>query len=93
MNMYLDGLKELQKCATSFQTLPSHYVLQYADDTCLVSDGPATCRAMLDFTDRWILWSQMRAKVSKYQALAIEASTGSLQPKFTCGWWKDPLNG
>ena len=31
------------------------YVLQYADDMCLVSDGPASC-AMLDFTDKWLHW-------------------------------------
>ena len=77
MNTYLDGLKELQKCGYNFSnSTQSLYVLQYADDTCLVSDGPASCRSMLDFTDKWLLWSQMKVKVNKCQALAIEGFTG-----------------
>jgi hypothetical protein len=33
---------------------------------------------MLHFTDKWLQWSQMKAKVSKCQAMAIEGSTGRL---------------
>ena len=47
MNTYLDGLK-------SFNSSQSLYVLQYADDTCLVSDGPSFCSAKLEFTDQWL---------------------------------------
>jgi hypothetical protein len=85
MNTYLDGLEKLQKCAYKFSnSTQSLYMLQYADDTCLVSDGPASCRAMLDFTDKWLLWSQMKAKISKCQALAIESSAGRVYNPNLC---------
>ena len=77
MNTYLDGLKAFQKHSYTFSNSNQLlYVLQYADDTCLVSDGPSSCRSMLHFTDKWLQWSQMKAKVSKCQAMAIEGSTG-----------------
>ena len=76
MNTYLDGLKRLQQCGYKFSnSLSPLYVLQYADDTCLTADGPASCRTMLDYTDKWLEWSHMEAKVSKCQSMAIEAST------------------
>ena len=95
MNTYLDGLKRLQMCGYKFSnSLQSLYVLQYADDTCLVTDGTASCRAMLDFTDMWLQWSQMKAKVSKCQSMAIEASTGKLyDPKLKVAGGDIPFVG
>ena len=79
MNTYLDGLKRLQQCGYKFSnSLSPLRVLQYADDTCLTADGPASCRTMLDYTDKWLEWSHMEAKVSKCQSMAIEASTGKV---------------
>ena len=77
MNTYLDGLKSFQTKGYKFSnSIHSLYVLQYADDTCLTSDGPASCRAMLEFTEQWLQWSGMKAKPCKCQCLAVEASTG-----------------
>ena len=39
---------------------------------------------MLDFTNNWLLWSQMKVKVSKCQALANEASTGKVYNTDLC---------
>ena len=79
INTYLDGLKKLQKCGYKFSnSTQSINVLQYADDTCLVSDGPVSFHAILGFTDKWLQWSQMKVKVSKCQAIAIQASTGKV---------------
>ena len=95
MNTYLDGLKRLQQYGYNFSNSPSPlYVLQYADDTCLTADGPASCRAMLDYTDKWLKWSGMVAKVSKCQSMAIEASTGKVyDPKLKIGRGEIPFVG
>lgn len=95
MNTYLDGLKDLRSLGYKFSnSIRMLYVLQYADDTCLVTDGPASCRAMLDFTDKWLNWSLMKAKVSKCQALAIAASTGSVyDPDLSVAGGKIPFAG
>ena len=72
MNTYFDGLKQLQECGYNFSNSnQSLYVLQYADNTCLImiSDGPASCHRMLNFTDKWLQWSKMKAKVSKCQCI------------------------
>jgi hypothetical protein len=50
-------------------------LLQYADDTCLVSDGPSSCQDLLHHTERWLEWSGMKPKVPKCRSLAIHAST------------------
>ena len=50
-------------------------VLQYADDTCLVADGPSNCQRLLDRVDEWLDWTGMKAKVPKCYSLAIQAST------------------
>ena len=51
-------------------------MLQYADDTFLVSDGPASSQILLDTTDQWLKWSGMEAKIPKCQCLAIKAGSG-----------------
>ena len=51
------------------------HLLQYADDTCLISDGPADCTSLLVQVEKWLHWSGMKAKVSKCHSLALQAST------------------
>ena len=51
-------------------------LLQYADDTSLISDGPSFCQHMLCLTESWLIWSGMAANVPKCVAVAIKASTG-----------------
>ena len=50
-------------------------VLQYADNTCIIADGPAHCQHMLSVVKRWLEWSGMKANVSKCYSLLIAAST------------------
>ena len=51
-------------------------LLQYADDTCLIGDGPSSCQRLLSITESWLDWSGMRANVPKCVSVAIKASTG-----------------
>ena len=50
-------------------------VLLYADDTCLVADGPASCQHLLSQVGEWLQWTGMAAKVPKCFSLSIQAST------------------
>lgn len=59
-------------------------MLQYADDTCLISNGPASCQELIHHTEKWLLWSGMRAKPAKCHSLGIRASSGrSFDPDLT----------
>ena len=40
-------------------------LLQYAEDTSLLSDGPSSCQALLTTTEAWLKWSGMKANVPK----------------------------
>ena len=51
-------------------------LLQYADDTSLLSDDPSSCQTLLSTTEAWLSWSGMKANVPKCVCLAIQASTG-----------------
>ena len=51
-------------------------VLQYADDTCIVANGPANCQSLLDKVQGWLQWTGMVAKVPKCKSLGILASSG-----------------
>ena len=53
-------------------------ILQYADDTCLVADSPASCQFLLNIVSDWLEWSGMAAKVPKCQCLALQSSSGRL---------------
>ena len=53
-------------------------ILQYADDTCLVADSPASCQFLLSKVYDWLHWAEMRAKVPKCQSIALQASTSRL---------------
>ena len=58
--------------------------LQYADDTCLVADGPSSCQELLNHMDHWMRWSGMKAKVPKCHSLALKATSGQpYNPKLT----------
>ena len=59
-------------------------LLQYADDTSLLADGPSSCKAMLTTPEAWLKWSGMKANVPKCMSLAIRASSGKpYDPKLT----------
>ena len=61
-------------------------VLQYANDTCLVANGPGSCQQMLLRVEEWLDWTGMKAKVPKCFSLAIAASSGKrYDPKFQLG--------
>ena len=49
--------------------------LQYADDACLISEGPESCKRLLKGRERWLDWIGMKAKVPKCHSLALRAST------------------
>ena len=50
--------------------------LQYADDTCLVSNSKENFQTMLDVTQCWLEWALMKAKVNKWVVVAITGQTG-----------------
>ena len=54
-------------------------ILQYADDTCLVANSPASCQHLLLWVSKWLGWSEMAAKVPKCQCISLQASTGTLK--------------
>ena len=51
-------------------------ILQYADDTCLVANSPASCQFMLSMVSKWLQWSGMAAKVPKCRCVSLQGSTG-----------------
>ena len=53
-------------------------ILQYADDTCLVADSPASCQSLLSQVSEWLKWSGMEAKIPKCQCITLQGSTGKL---------------
>ena len=54
-------------------------ILQYADDTCLVVNSPASCQYLLSKVGDWLNWTGMAVKVPKCQCLSLEGSTGKLR--------------
>ena len=69
-------------------------LLQYADDTSLIADGPSSCRTLLDATDSWLDWSGMRANVPKCVTMAIRSSTGgTYNPKLSLSGRPIPFIG
>ena len=47
--------------------------LQFADDTCIMARNPQCCQEMLRVINRWLLWSTMKAKPSKCQAITLRS--------------------
>ena len=73
----IDALKPLKHLGYNFSgSKHSVHLLQYADDTCLVGDGPSSCQELLRQVERWLQWSGMKAKVLKCHSLAIRSSSG-----------------
>jgi hypothetical protein len=71
-----DSLKSMQHLGYKFSgSQRALHLLQYADDTCLMGDGPASCKKLLEGVERWLDWSGMRAKVPKCHSMALQAST------------------
>jgi hypothetical protein len=52
-------------------------LLQYADDTSLLADGPSSCQTLPTVTKAWLAWTGMKPNVSKCVYLSIHASTGN----------------
>ena len=72
-----DSLKADQHLGYTFSgSSCSCNILQYADDTCLVADGPSSCQFLLWHVERWLVWSGMKVKTPKCFCLAIKASSG-----------------
>ena len=78
MNTLVDSIT--QRCSHLGYSLNSTSskvnLLQYADDTSLIGDGPASCQHLLGVTESWLSWSGMQANVPKCVSVAIKASTG-----------------
>ena len=77
MNTLIDTL---QTCVDLGYTITGsrHQVnlLQYADDTCLLANSPASCPHLLNMVDNWLQWSGMKAKVPKCHSMALQGSSG-----------------
>ena len=78
MNTLVDSIT--QRCAHLGYSLNSVSgrinLLQYADDTSLIGDGPSSCQHLLSLTELWLSWSGMQANVPKCVGVAIKAFTG-----------------
>ena len=83
INTMVDTIQTRQDLGYHFSTSQKPVnLLQYADDTCLVADSPASCQHLLQIIDKWLSWSGMKAKIPKCASLAIQASTGKkIDPK------------
>ena len=79
MNTLLDTISLRIDLGYQFSNSPRQVnILQYADDTCLVANSPASCQYLLDTTSDWLQWSGMAAKVPKCQCLSMQGSSGRL---------------
>ena len=77
MNTLVDTIGQSQHLGYSLSSTSQRCnLLQYADDTSLLANGPAACQALLDCTERWLEWSGMKPKVPKCCSLAVQASSG-----------------
>lgn len=81
----IEALHPYQQLGYTFsQSDCSVHLLQYADDTCLIGSGPASCQELLRPVERWLQWTGMRAKPANCHSLGIRASTGkSFDPALT----------
>ena len=91
----IEALKPLQHLGyTLSQSNHTVNLLQYADDTCLVSDGPASCQELLHSVEKWLQWTCMRAKVPKCHSLGIRGSSGKpFDPRLELGGQSIPFIG
>ena len=79
INMLVDTLETRKDLGYSLSN-SRHTVslLQYADDTCIVADSPASAQHLLNMVESWLTWAGMKAKSSKCHSLALEGSSGKL---------------
>ena len=65
-------------------------ILQYADDTCLVANSPASCQYLLSTVADWLEWTGMAAKVPVYRSARVnrEVDGSSTVPQ----WCSHPLH-
>ena len=70
-----DALKADRHLGYSLSRATNTNVLQYADDTCLVANGPASCQILLNKVQKLLQWTGMSAKVPKCKSLGILASS------------------
>ena len=87
MNTYIDAVKPFFHEGYNFcNSTKKMTLLQYADDSCIVTNGPAACQAILDRTSQWLTWTGMKVKVkvNKCQSVAIKVSNGHVyDPQLT----------
>ena len=68
-------------------------VLLYADDICLVADGPASGQHLLSTVEQWLHWSGMLAKIPKCCSMAIKSSSAvQYDPGLQLGGQAIPIN-
>ncbi len=91
----IDSLKPLRALGYTYsQSNRTVILLQYADDTCLIGDGPANCQQLLQMTEKWLQWTGMKAKVPKCHSLGIQASSGRpFDPHLSLGGKTIPFMG
>ena len=73
----IEALCPYRHLGYTFNSKHTLHLLQYADDTCLISDGPASCQELINHVEEWLQWTGMQAKPAKCHSLAIKASSGS----------------
>ena len=96
MNTYIDAIKPHLTTYGYHFSGANHTLglLQYADDTCLISNGPASCKQMLKLTEEWLKWSGRKPKVGKCQCVALESSSSKLSdPNLALAGEKIPFVG
>ena len=96
MNTLVDTItKQYPDLGYSHSSSPcSTNLLQYADDTSLIADGPSSCRSLLAATESWLTWSGMKANVPKCVSLAIHSSSGKpYDPELTLNGGPIPYIG
>ena len=76
MSILADSMRE---CGYSLSgsTLTTNLLL-YADDACVVANGPASGQMLLNQVERWLNWTGMKAKVPKCCSLALQSSTAKM---------------
>ena len=66
MNTLVDTISQSHHLGYSLSSASqSCNLLQFADDTSLLVQGPAACQALLDRTAQWLEWSVMKPSVPK----------------------------
>ena len=84
MNTLVDTITKSHADLGYFLGASSHNLLQYANDTSLIADGPSSCQTLLTTTEAWLEWSGMKANIPKCVSLAVRASSGKpYDPKLT----------